>query len=393
MRVCLVHNEYGGFSGEEAVIRDIGELLKDRGHQVLAFKRSSAEIPDMHLGKLRAFFSGIYSLSSRRRMRRLLACERPDVVQVQNVFPFISASVLPECTKAGVPVVMDLPNYRLICPSGLHMRHGSVCEKCMGGREYWCVLHNCEGSLPKSIGYAARNYVARKRRLFKDNVTFYYAVTDFQRQRFLASGFPAHRISVIPNMVQPVRLPDAVPLGQCVAYAGRISPEKGIDTLIAAARQLPGIQFRAAGSLDGMPSVASEAPQNVEFVGHLGRDKLHDFYASARMLLLPSRCLETFGIVVAEAMMRAKPVICSRIGGLPEVVDDGVTGLLFEPGNAEELAEKIRYLWERPELCRAMGQAGRQKALTEYSPEKYYERLMAVYHKAIELGPGGPRLN
>ena len=95
-------------------------------------------------------------------------------------------------------------------------------------------------------------------------------------------------------------------------------------------------------------------------------------------------------MVLVEAMLHGKAVVCSRIGGLPEIVEDGVTGLLFELGNAEELVDKIRYLWERPGLCQKMGRAGKEKALREYSQERYYERLTAVYEKAIKLGRGGP---
>ena len=390
MKCLVIHNEYGRFSGEEAVLRDIRALLEGNGHVVTPFIRRSDEIPHMLFGEARAFFSGIYSVSSRRRMRRLLAECRPDVVQVQNLFPLISPSVLPECTRAGIPIVMMLPNYRLTCPSGLHMREGCVCEKCTGGREYWCAVNNCEGSFLKSVGYAARSYIARKCRLFRDNVTVYYALTEFQRQRMLDDGVRPDRIGVIPNMVMPVALHGDPPLGDYVAYAGRVSPEKGVDTLIAAARQLPDVQFKAAGSFDRMPAILDGAPPNFQFLGHLNGHKLHDFYGAALMLVLPSKCFEGLPIVAVEAMMLAKPVVCSRIGGLPEVVEGGVTGLLFEPGNSDELADSIRYLWERPELCRTMGEAGRRKALTEYSPQKYYERLMAIYRKAIELGPGGP---
>ena len=120
----------------------------------------------------------------------------------------------------------------------------------------------------------------------------------------------------------------------------------------------------------GSPTSGHSRPSDFLFLGHLDAGRLHDFHMSARMVVLPSRWFETFGIVVAEAMMRGKPAICSRIGSLPEVVDEGVTGLLFEPGNAGELAEKIRYLWERPELCRSMGRAGREKCLREYSSER-----------------------
>ena len=121
MKCLVIHNEYGRFSGEEAVLRDIRALLEGNGHVVTPFIRRSDEIPHMLFGEARVFFSGIYSVSSRRRMRRLLAECRPDVVQVQNLFPLISPSVLPECTRAGIPIVMMLPNYRLTCPSGLHM--------------------------------------------------------------------------------------------------------------------------------------------------------------------------------------------------------------------------------------------------------------------------------
>ena len=365
-------------------------LLRERGHEVVEYVRSSAEIEHMRLGKARAFFSGVYSWLARRRMRNVLGETRPDIVHVHNVYPLISPSVLVECRRAGMPVVMTVHNYRLVCPNGLHLSRGEVCERCLGGREYWCVLRNCEGSLPKSIGYALRNWVARKRRAFLDNVTMYAALTEFQRQRLIAEGFPAERIAVVPNMVACDGCAEGTATGDYVAYVGRISPEKGVTHLLSAARRLTDIAFKAAGSYDRMPHLPGEAPANCEFLGQLGTERLNGFYSQARMLVLPSTWFEGFPMTIAEAMVRGKPVVCSRIGGLPEIVDDAVTGLLCEPGNADNLAEKIRYLWDRPDLCRKMGQAGGEKAIREYSPEKYCERLMAVYEKALALGPAGP---
>ena len=135
-----------------------------------------------------------------------------------------------------------------------------------------------------------------------------------------------------------------------------------------------------------MPNLTKDVFNNFEFCGHLNGNELRTFYLHSRVFVLPSIWYEGFPNTLLEAMTYAKPVVCSRIGGLPEIVDDGVTGLLFEPGNSDDLAKKIRYLWDRPELCRKMGQAGREKALREYSPEKYYQHLMEVYEKAIELG-------
>lgn len=393
MIVLIVHNEYGKFSGEEAVVRGLAELLRRKGHTVIEFSRGSAELRTIHLGQLRAFFSGIYNPSSRKAMGRLLAEHQPDIVHVHNVFPLISPSVLPECRRAGVPVVMTVHNYRLVCPNGLHMPKGrqDVCEKCCGGREYWCVLRNCERSSPKSLGYALRNYVARRLGLFRKNVTLFACLTEFQRQRLIAEGYPADRLRVLPNMC-PVRTEVqecAAGDGDYAAYVGRISPEKGIEVLLSVAQRLKDVPFRLAGSYDAMPELVDRASANVSFLGNLDGNRLDGFYRQSRFLVLCSRCFEGFPMAIVEAMAHGKPVVAPRIGGIPEIVDDGVTGFLCVPGSAEDLAAKVQYLWANPDLCRRMGRSGREKALREYSPESYYGRLAALYEEAIALGSGG----
>ena len=382
----MVHNQYARPSGEEMMVSRIGMLLRDRGHEVLELVRSSSQINYLRWGKARAFFSGVYRHRSRVEFRAVAGTREVDAVHVQNLYPLISPSVLLEASKRNVPVVMRCANYRLLCPNGLFMTDGKACERCAGGSEWWCLLKNCEQSLPKSLGYALRNYVARRFRLFLDNVTIYICQTEFQKAKLVTAGFPRHRITVIPNMSVPNGFQPSNGLGDHAGYVGRLSPEKGITDFLAAARMLANVKFRAAGSLARMPDLSEQASANLKFVGHLEQETLDRFYSACRMLVVPSVCYEGFPSVIIDAMVRGKPVVCSRIGGLPEIVDDGVTGLLFEPGNAADLAEKIRYLWDRPALCRQMGRAGREKALREYSPEKYYERLMAVYERAMELG-------
>jgi glycosyltransferase involved in cell wall biosynthesis len=389
MKILLVHNEYGKFSGEEAVVENLSQLLNENGHEVAHFRRSSAEIPQMFLGNVRAFFNGIYSLSSRSNMSRYLRNHKPDIVHVHNVFPLISPSVLGPCRQAGIPVLMTVHNYRLACPSGLHMAANQVCEKCRDGREYWCLLNNCEAHLFKSLGYALRNYVARKLRLFKRNVTIYACITQFQKQRLIAEGFSEQRLAVLPNFTGKVDANGANVLGSYVGFIGRVSSEKGVDTLMRAAEILPDISFKAAGAYEKMPDLPKRAVGNFEFLGAISRVNVGRFYSHSRLVVVPSIWFEGFPNVIVEAMMYGKPVIASRIGGIPEIVADDAEILLFEPGEADDLAEKIRYLWDRPQLCRKIGQTFREKAVREYSPQKYYERLIAVYKKAIELGPGG----
>ena len=383
MKIALVHNEYGKFSGEEQVVRQIKTLLINRGHEVALFLRSSAEIETMPLGRTRAFFNGIYSFSAIKAFRAFLAREKPDLVHIHNLFPFISPAILPECTRNGIPVVMTLHNYRLVCPNGMHMVNGKICEKCLGGREQWCLINNCEGHLMKSLGYALRNATARKFRFFLDHVDHFAALTAFQKQRMVAEGYPAEKISIIPNMMDDDHLQAPITLGQFVGYVGRVSPEKGFPTLLAAARACPEIPFKVAGSYDKIADLPRQAPPNLSFVGHLQREPLKQFFASTRILVLCSVWFEGFPMTVVEAMGQGKTIVSSRIGGLPEIVEDGITGRLFQPGNSNDLAEKIRSLWQQPERCLQMGRAGREKAAREYSVEAYYQRLIKRYQSLL----------
>lgn len=389
MNLALVHNRYAADSGEETVVENIAALLAAHGHHVTLFMKSSAEISSMVLGQTRAFFSGIFNFSVMRAFRAFLNESKPDIVHIHNLFPLISPSVLIECRRAHIPVVMHVHNYRLVCPNGLHMSKTDlcICEKCAGGREYWCILRNCEGNLPKSLGYALRTYVARKGQFYRANISVYACLTCFQKQRLVAQGYPEDRTVVLPNMVQLSDEPDMSSAGEYVGFAGRVSPEKGIGVFLEAARKCPHIEFRVAGNYNHMPDALKQAPDNCRFLGHLRSGELSRFYNLSRIVVVPSLWYETFCLTAVEAQAYGKPVICSRIGALSEVVDDGVTGLLFRIGDSNELADKIQHLWDRPNLCRRMGDAGRHKFRRDYSAQQYYERLMAVYKKAINIGP------
>ncbi len=383
MKTLQIHNYYRFSGGEEIMFEAISRMLRKKGRKVFIFERKSDNIQGLW-GKICAFREGIYSNSSKKELSYILTREHPDVVHVHNVYPLISPSVLVACRQFDVPAVMTCHNYRFTCPTSLHLLNGTVCELCCDGREYWCVLKNCRGNILESIAYALRSTLARKLHLFNSNVTIFIALTEFARRRLVEAGFPEEMIVVVPNMVS---IPDSITNstgGRYVAFAGRISPEKGIDTLIAATR-LTGLPVRLAGDGPILNKLVGRAPENAEFAGLLDTQKMAAFYRGARFLVLPSKWFEVCPMVIIEAMSHGLPVIASRIGGIPEIVEDGVTGFLFEPGNAKELAEKMKLLWENTDLCRQMGKAGREKAIREYSEDVYYERLMTVYKKAIEM--------
>jgi glycosyltransferase involved in cell wall biosynthesis len=390
MRVAIVHNRYalsGRGSGEEVMVEAIQGLLEARGHRVFPYIRSSLQLQEMPLGHVRAFFSGIYNVPAQRAFARFLTARKPDLVLIQNLFPLLSPSILVACRRMGVPVLMRCPNYRLICPNGRMMTKGQICEKCSGGKEYWCLLKNCEDNLLKSMGYAMRNFVARQLQLFHHNVDIFMVLTPFARQKFIDNGFLPQRVQVLSALVDPSQFqpPPTVNSGSYIGFVGRVSPEKGVDTLIQAARLLPDIPFKVAGP-DSQETLSTlDLPHNVSFLGQLDRQALERFYQEARIIVVPSRWYEGLPVVILEAMLAAKPIICSRLGGLPDVVDEGITGLLFQHDSHVELKEKIEWLWRRIDTCRCFGIAGRKKAETDFHPDAFYERLMFAYHTSLAL--------
>jgi glycosyltransferase involved in cell wall biosynthesis len=388
MKILMIHNEYAATSGEEVEFYGIVSLLRDHGHVVETYTRSSAEIERMKLGRVSAFFAGIYNPFSVKHMRSLVRSFNPDVAIIQNLFPFISPAILSILGNANIPVVMRVANYRLMCPNGLHMHNGKICERCKNGREYWCFLLNCENNIFKSAGYALRSYISRLCGWYKNNISAYFCASQFLYNRLVDAGFASQKIHIIPNLMPDKTPPENIlsdNYGDYVGYVGRLSKEKGINVLIDAATACPDIPFHIAGKINPSFKLPTSLPQNIKLAGFLKEDALHDFYRCARLLVSTSICFETFGISVAEAMLHRKPIIVSRIGVFPEFVQDGVTGLLSEPGNAEDLSNKIRYLWDRPELCKQIGHAGREKVLKEYSPDLYYKRLMTVIEKVTGI--------
>jgi glycosyltransferase involved in cell wall biosynthesis len=380
LRILFVHNEYARPSGEEHASQAIADLMASHGHQVSWYRRSSAEIADSAMGKVKAFFAGVHNPWTAEEMARRLDELQPDLVQVQNLYPLLSPSIFRPCRERGVPVVMRCPNYRLFCPNGLHLCRGEVCEHCLGsGRELWCVFRNCEGSLAKSVGYALRNWAARVTRRILNGVDMFIVQSEFQKSKFAANGIPTEKIAIVPGITPDVEFQANDDPGELVSFVGRVSPEKGIEEFLQAARAMPDTPFALAGSYEGMPAIRDHSPENVRWMGFLTGEDLNDFYRRSRILVFPSRWYEGFPNVATRAMILGKPVVAAKIGALAEIVDDGDTGTLFAVGDGGSLAEAVRGLYGDAALCRRYGEAGRRKALANYTRDAIYERLMAAY--------------
>lgn len=370
MKVLLVHNDYGKYSGEEAVVDKMALMLSGLGHDIAQLRMTTAGSRETVRGRIRGFLSGIYCPSGVRAMRAALQTEAPDVVNVHNLYPFISPAALRECKKVGVPVVMTIHNFRLMCPTGLFMRNNRPCELCLEkGNEWGCIRYNCEHSLMKSAGYAARNAVARIMRHYADCVDRFACITDFQRRKLIQAGFPAEKTIVIPNPMD-VAGNEVAPIGEYVAYSGRISREKGVDMILEAARRHPDIPFRLAGAVRDEDLVA-DLPGNVSLTGYISGSTLDGFYRNARFFVMASRWYEGFPMTILEAARYSKPMVAPDHGGFTEIIGEGdnAIGRLFTPGNTDELSDTICDLWNDRDLVVSLGQCAANKLAGNYSTD------------------------
>lgn len=386
MKILLIHNKYGKYSGEEAVVDTQINLLKAKGHKVVTYFRSSEELETMPNAKLKAFFTAFYNSKVIKDIKALIHNEKPDIVHIHNLYPIISPAILPVIKKMGIPIVMTVHNYRLLCPNGLFFTNGNICEKCIGfGKEFNCIINNCEGSLVKSTGYAFRNLWARSKKYYLDHVDAFLCLTEFQKTKLITNQFKKEKCFVIPNVYNKTVEDIEYHLKKrtYIAFAGRISPEKGLPILLGAAKNLPHINFKLAGQMREGYEKDLDIPENVSLLGMLDKDQMKDFYTKARLYLHTSICYEGFPMVFPEAMAYKLPIIAPNMAGYPEIAKHDFNGILFEPKNVNDLIDIISKVWNDEVKLKQMGENGFNKMKLKYNSEFYYNQHHSIYNTLI----------
>ena len=417
MKILIAGNFYYPRGGDCTYLRALQTVLEAHGHEVGVFSTEhegnwpapphSAFVPAPDYAELNrnktlrgawlAARRSVWAGDVAKALRALLAEWKPDVAHLQNVHAYLTPSVLPELKRAGVPVVQTLHDYKWLCPDSALLRGGRPCAAC-GGKAFWhCAAGRCKkGSAAASLLAAAEGYVHRMKRA-SSMVDAWIAPSAFVKRMFEACGMDGGKIRVISNPYMPCGRDAMEPRdGGYGLYVGSLAAIKGVGVLLEALKDVPGHEVHVVGGGGGDEAAALRAraealgvADRVRFLGPLHGEALWREQTGARYGVIPSVWYEVLGYTAMEMLAVGKPVIGSDIGGIPDLVRDGETGLLFPPGDASALAERMRLLVADAMLAARLGAAGKAQVARDCSPEGYYEKVAAVYREAGACGKAG----
>jgi glycosyltransferase involved in cell wall biosynthesis len=390
MKILIVHNYYQRPGGEDDVVANEKAMLTEHGHEVRLVTYRNDEIVGLQ-SKIRTAWNTTYSREGRDRVAAAIREFAPTLVHVHNFFPLFSPAVYDACADAGLPVVQTLHNYRLLCATGQLTRNAVPCEKCIHGAHYWGVVHRCyQNSLLGALVVARMLRTHLRRNTWREKVACYVTPSHFMKSKFVEAGLLDEEIHVKPNFVpEPKDLPplDMAAQRSDALFAARFSREKGVDLVLQAWEGLD-FPLRLMGDGPLAELVREKATPVMTVIGWQPIDLFIKELRRAAFLLMPSTWYEGFPVTLAFAMGNGLPIIASRLGAMAEVVEDGKTGLLFGPGDVDDLREKVIWAFNNPQRMRDMGANARAVYEEKYSPEVNYSMLMNIYETALKRGPG-----
>ena len=359
-------------------------MLSDAGHVVDTIHLNNDETD--HSSRVNVALKSIWSSSSYRLVDQKLRARQYQVLHVQNFFPLLSPSVYSAARKHRVPVVQTLRNYRLLCPSGIFFRDGHICEECLTKTvKYPGIVHACyRGSTLGSMSVAAMTAIHSIRGTWRNDVDLYISLTEFARQKFVREGFSAEKILVKGNFVFPDPGMGSGDQGFMI-FVGRLTPEKGVRTLLSAWEKLPRpgkLKIVGEGPLAEEVQAFCEHNATVEWLGPKNSVETKELMGAASTLIFPSEWYETFGRVAIESFAKGTPVIASNLGAMSEVMTSSKAGWLFNPGDADHLAEKMQWCIDNPADVHDSRAVARQEYLSRFTEKTNCRELIAAYEMA-----------
>jgi len=391
LNVLIAHNFYQVRGGEDQIYEDVATLLESNGHRVTRFAVHNDDLKST--GKLAMAKMTVWNGPLAKQIAQIIQRDKIEVVHFINTFPQISPAAYYAARRAGAAVVQEVQNFRLSCPAALFLRDGKVCEDCLGKFIPWpAIQHGCyRDSKSASAVVAGMLTTHRMMGTYRKAVDAYIAATPFGKSKLADAGLPIEKIAVKPNFVSPDPGP-GTGKEKFALFVGRLSKEKGIDVLLRAWQQNPGVTLKIAGDgpLADQVKSAVERLSNVEWLGRQPVERVMQLMGDAGCLVFPSVWYEGLPKTIVESLAKGTPIIASKIGSMIDLVDHARTGLHVPPGDAEALAQAVRSLFAYPQTLAAMRIEARQEFLAKYTPAENYRQLMEIYYTAIARRRGKP---
>lgn len=336
---------------------------------------------------LQAAINSIYSIEAKKKLKLLLSENKIDIAQLNNITGYQTPSIIPVLKKSNIPIVWRILDYRLICPNSTLLSDDKICEDCFKHKYYNCILKKCKKkSFLASTLLAIENYVYFLLPIYND-VDIFLFQSEFTRDMFVKFGYDVKRTLIIKNPYDFSNVKPIYNSKKYILYFGRLSKEKGILTLLKAMKNIPDIELKVVGSGPDLSNylnyIDTNKIKNVNFLGPKWNKELEPIIKDCEFVVVPSEWNEPSGYVVLQSFSYGKPVLVSNIGGLKDIVTDNYNGLLFEPGNAVDLSQKIIILHSNKDLIRKLGANGRNSLEEDHNPKHYYQESITIFNKLI----------
>jgi glycosyltransferase involved in cell wall biosynthesis len=402
----MIDKYYFVKGGAERYMFELAKVLEANGHEVIPFSMKHPQnfetpykeyfVENIEYNGVSAFSKAttalkatarmIYYWEARKRLERLLADLAPDIAHLHMIDHQLSPSILHSLKKFGVPVIQTVHQYKLVCPNYklYNPRTGEICEKCLSGNFRHPLFERChKDSALASLMIALESKVHRLTEIYEKNVDIFHVPSHFMGSKFEQAGIARGKIRHMFYSIEMQKFtPSKVP-GDYLLYFGRLSKEKGILTLLKAAKSFSGAPLLVVGDGPQEAELKKYAQQNnlsqVKFLGVKSGAELEALVKNSRAVIVPSEWFDNSPLVIYESFAYGRPVIGAQMGGITELIDDGETGYLFPAGDVGRLVEKMRLLWESPQRARAFGKAARAKAEREFDPQTHYNRIYDWY--------------
>lgn len=331
----------------------------------------------------------LYSREVAAKLTALIEESRPDIAHIHSIYHHLSPSVISALNAADIPVVQTVHDFKLICPNyRLYIpQERDICTRCVSGSYSHCIRHRClKESTAANTLVAAELWLHKRKRYYEDGVQRFICSTEFLMSQLAEGNIPREKLLHIPHHIALEAYQPSPERTDAFVFVGRLEPEKGCLTLIRAMAKLPDSRCLFVGN--GSQRAECEALirelglTNVELMGFQSRETVSEVVSQSRALIIPSEWYEPCGLTTWEAHALERPVIGSRIGGIPESIEDGTTGLLFEPGNDQDLADKLRWIRDHPDEAETMGREGRKRVTTVCNA--HYGHLLSLYESVID---------